>query len=170
MAQTRLQHGIMLHQFDFGSDLLIERAQLAEELGFDSAWIADHKWASAKPDGVHPECLALLTGMLMGTKRIRIGPLVICYAFRNPALLAKSLCTIDHLGNGRLEIGLGIGWKPEEFKEYGWEFAPTAVRLRQFEEALEILKLMFTQPRASFSGRYYSVTEAHNNPKPLQKP
>jgi alkanesulfonate monooxygenase SsuD/methylene tetrahydromethanopterin reductase-like flavin-dependent oxidoreductase (luciferase family) len=170
MAERTLQQGIMLHQFDFSTDLLIERAQLAEELGFDSAWIGDHMWATARPDGLHPECLALLTGMLMSTKRLRIGPLVICYAFRNPALLAKMLCTIDHLGKGRLEIGLGIGWKPEEFKEYGYDFAPTAVRLRQFEETLEILKLMFTQRRATFSGRYYTVTEAHNNPKPLQQP
>jgi alkanesulfonate monooxygenase SsuD/methylene tetrahydromethanopterin reductase-like flavin-dependent oxidoreductase (luciferase family) len=171
MAQSNPLHfGVLLHQFKLSTDELIERAQLIEEVGFDSCWVGDHMWASADPAAEHPECLTLLTALLAHTSRIRMGPLVICYAFRNPAYLAKALSTIDNLGHGRLEIGLGIGWKPAEFDAYGWQFLPTAERLRQLDETVQILKLMFTQPQTTFKGRYYSVTEAFNSPKPVQKP
>ena len=91
------------------------------------------------------------------TEKLRIGALVLCNSFRNPALLTKSLTTIDHISNGRLEIGLGAGWMEEEYRGYGYEFPSTGTRLRQLEEGLQIMKLLFTEKRANFDGRYYKL-------------
>jgi alkanesulfonate monooxygenase SsuD/methylene tetrahydromethanopterin reductase-like flavin-dependent oxidoreductase (luciferase family) len=95
---------------------------------------------------------------------------VICNSFRNPALLAKSLTTIDNISSGRLEIGLGAGWMDEEYRAYGYEFPAIGTRLRQLDEGVQILKAMFTAEKASFKGRYYNVADAFNNPQPVQKP
>ena len=104
------------------------------------------------------------------TEKIRLGALVLCNSFRNPALLTKSLTTIDHISNGRLEIGLGAGWMEEEYRGYGYEFPSTGTRLRQLEEGLQIMKLLFSEKRANFDGRYYKLNEALNSPKPVQQP
>jgi alkanesulfonate monooxygenase SsuD/methylene tetrahydromethanopterin reductase-like flavin-dependent oxidoreductase (luciferase family) len=77
---------------------------------------------------------------------------------------------VDHISNGRLEIGLGAGWYEEEHRSYGFDFPPIGARLRALEEALQIMNLMFTEPMATFKGRYHSIDGARNNPKPLQKP
>jgi F420-dependent oxidoreductase-like protein len=149
---------------------LADRALQIERLGFHSIWLVDHMWTRGMPDLDHIECLTAMAGLAAKTSRLRIGTLVICNSYRNPALLAKSLCTIDHISNGRLEVGIGAGWMDEEYRAYGYEFPEMKVRLKQLEEGLHILRLMFTEKRATFKGRHYSVTEALNNPKPVQKP
>jgi alkanesulfonate monooxygenase SsuD/methylene tetrahydromethanopterin reductase-like flavin-dependent oxidoreductase (luciferase family) len=127
-------------------------------------------WTGGMPDLDHHECLALMAGLSAKTEKIRIGTLVICNSYRNPALLAKTLCTIDHISNGRLEIGYGAGWMEPEYKAYGYEFPSMGTRLKMFEEGLHIMKAMFTEKRATFEGRHYKINEAICNPKPLQKP
>jgi alkanesulfonate monooxygenase SsuD/methylene tetrahydromethanopterin reductase-like flavin-dependent oxidoreductase (luciferase family) len=112
----------------------------------------------------------MMSAIAARTERVRIGTLVLCNSFRNPALLAKSLTTIDHISNGRLEVGLGAGWMEQEYRANGYEFPSVGTRLRQLEEGLQILKAMFTENRATFKGRYYTVADAPNNPKPVQKP
>jgi alkanesulfonate monooxygenase SsuD/methylene tetrahydromethanopterin reductase-like flavin-dependent oxidoreductase (luciferase family) len=114
--------------------------------------------------------MSLMAGLSAKTDKLRIGTMVICNSYRNPALLAKSLATIDHISNGRLEIGYGAGWMDEEYKAYGYEFPSMGTRLKMFEEGLHIMKAMFTEKRATFEGRHYKIQEAACNPKPVQKP
>jgi len=149
---------------------LTDRATQAEKLGYHSIWLVDHFWQMRAPEVDHHECMALLSGLSARTDKIRIGSLVLCNSFRNPALLAKALTTIDHISNGRLEIGLGAGWMSEEYHGYGYEFPSTGTRLRQLEEGLQIMKLLFTEKRSNFDGRYYQLKEALNSPKPIQQP
>ncbi len=149
---------------------LLERAEMAERLGYHSFWLVDHFWTIGMPDVDLLEAMAMMSAIAARTERVRIGTLVLCNSFRNPALLAKSLTTIDHISNGRLEVGLGAGWMEQEYRANGYEFPSVGTRLRQLEEGLQILKAMFTENRATFKGRYYSVIDAPNNPKPVQKP
>jgi F420-dependent oxidoreductase-like protein len=149
---------------------LLDRAAMAERLGYHSLWLVDHFWTLGLTDLDLLECIPMMSALAARTERVRIGTLVICNSFRNPALLAKSLSTIDQISNGRLEIGIGAGWMEQEYRAYGYEFPPVGTRLRQLEESLQILKSMFTENRTTFKGRYYTVTDAPNNPKPVQKP
>jgi len=157
-------------QAGLGWQALVDRARLLEKLGFHSIWLVDHMWTGAAPDIDHHECLAAMAGLGALTEKLRIGTLVICNSYRNPALLAKSLCTIDHISRGRLEVGLGAGWMEPEYRAYGYEFPPMGARLKQLEEGVHILKLMFTEKRATFKGRHYAIENAINNPKPVQQP
>jgi F420-dependent oxidoreductase-like protein len=149
---------------------LADRAQHMEKLGYHSIWLADHFWTRQMLDLDFGECLTLMTGIAARTERLRIGSLVLCNLFRNPALLGKTLSTLDQVSNGRLEAGLGAGWMDEECKATGIEFPPIGRRLRMLEETVQILKSMFTEKRTNFKGRYYTVTDLPNNPKPVQKP
>jgi F420-dependent oxidoreductase-like protein len=171
MAQDgKIRFGIFSPQSGMTYDALTQRAALAERLGYHSIWLDDHMWTRALPELDHLDCVPALAALAARTERLRLGSLVICNAYRNPAMLAKSLCTIDQISRGRLEVGLGIGWMKEEFLAYGFEYPRVGVRLKQLEEGLQVLKAMFTEPKASFKGRYYNVADAYNNPKPVQKP
>ena len=149
---------------------LLDRAEMAERLGYHSFWLVDHFWTLGMPDLDLLEAVTMMSAIAARTERVRIGTLVLCNSFRNPALLAKSLTTIDHISNGRREVGLGAGWMEQEYRANGYEFPSVGTRLRQLDEGLQILKAMFTENRANFKGRYYTVTDAPNNPKPVQKP
>ena len=149
---------------------LLDRAEMAERLGYHSFWLVDHFWTLGMPDLDLLEAVTMMSAIAARTERVRIGTLVLCNSFRNPALLAKSLTTIDHISDGRLEVGLGAGWMEQEYRANGYEFPSVGTRLRQLDEGLQILKAMFTENRANFKGRYYTVTDAPNNPKPVQKP
>jgi F420-dependent oxidoreductase-like protein len=160
---------ILLPQF-MSYPQLLERAVFADQLGFHSIWLNDHFLHFMAPERDHPEALTCLTALAARTERARLGMLVFCNGYRNPAYLAKALTTVDHVSNGRLEIGLGAGWYEQEHRSYGLDFPPIGDRLRALDEALQIMNLMFTEPVASFKGRYHSIDGARNNPKPLQKP
>ena len=103
-----------------------ERTLLAEGLGYHSVWLQDHLWQLRIPEGDHPEALATMAALAARTSRIRIGNLVLCNSYRNPALLAKTLSTIDQISEGRLEIGIGAGWFRREYEAYGYEFPALA--------------------------------------------
>ena len=115
MAQE-VRFGLFSPQAGAPFNTLVERAKLAEKLGYHSMWLVDHFWTRGMPDLDHVESLTAMSGLAARTEKLRIGTLVICNSFRNPALLAKSLTTIDHVSNGRLEVGLGSGWMDEEYK------------------------------------------------------
>lgn len=166
----RANFGLMFSQSGLNADTLMARARLADKFDYHSVWVADHFWPAVQAERDQLECLTLMSAMAACTERVRIGSTVICYAFRNPGLLAKSLCSIDQLSHGRLEIGLGAGYREDEFTGYGYEFPPVPVRLRQFEEAVQILKAMFVEPKVTWRGKFYNLTDALNNPKPVQKP
>jgi alkanesulfonate monooxygenase SsuD/methylene tetrahydromethanopterin reductase-like flavin-dependent oxidoreductase (luciferase family) len=95
---------------------------------------------------------------------------VTCNSYRNPALLAKMLSTLDVISNGRVEMGMGAGWNQEEYRQYRYNFHTALTRIKQLDESLDVIKAMWTQDKANFSGKFYSIKDAICNPKPLQKP
>jgi F420-dependent oxidoreductase-like protein len=112
--------------------------------------------------------LSLLAGL---TSKIKLGTLVTGIVYRYPAILAKMAATLDVLSKGRLFMGLGAAWNEEESHAYGISFPPTAERLSRLEEAIQIIRKMWTvEPSASFNGKYYQIDKAFCNPKPIQKP
>src|SRR5262249_31133386 len=113
---------------------------------------------------------ALLPALAAVTTKLRLGTLVTCNAYRLPAVLAKTAACVDQIGNGRLEFGLGAGWKDVEYKAYGIPFPPAAIRLAQLEEATQLIRALWTKERASFSGTYYRLENAVCSPKPVQQP
>ena len=171
MKQARkIEFGLFSPQAGLSYQALLARASTLEKLGYHSMWLVDHMWTRATPEADLLECMALLSALAARTEKLRLGVMVLCNSYRNPALLAKSLCTIDQVSGGRLEVGMGAGWMEEEYRAYGYEFPPIGIRLKQFEESLQILKSMFTEKRTNFDGRYYRLVDAINNPKPVQTP
>jgi alkanesulfonate monooxygenase SsuD/methylene tetrahydromethanopterin reductase-like flavin-dependent oxidoreductase (luciferase family) len=145
--------------------------RFADESGFDWFSASDHFQESPPKDGNGPcfEAVSIMSAAAMDTRRVRIGCLVFCVNYRNPGLLAKCLCTIDHLSGGRAECGIGAGWHQAEYRGYGIPFEPIGVRQDQMEEAVQVLRLLFDQPVANFKGRHFQLNDARCNPKPLQK-
>ncbi len=143
----------------------------AEKLGFDSIWLYDHFHTVPTPQLESTfECWTSTAALARDTSTIRIGQMVGCNNYRNPALLAKIASTVDVLSHGRLDFGLGAGWYQEEFEAYGYPFPDGPERLRMLDEGLQIIRAMWTEPYATFEGRYYRVHEAINEPKGVQKP
>lgn len=143
----------------------------AEKVGFDSIWLFDH--LHTVPDPVLEttfECWISTAALARDTSTIRIGQMVGCNSYRNPALLAKMASTIDVLSHGRLDFGIGAGWYEHEYKAYGYPFPDAPERLRMLGEALQIFKAMWTEPYANFYGKYYQIKGAINEPKGVQKP
>jgi F420-dependent oxidoreductase-like protein len=140
-------------------------------LGFDTLWTFDHMLPFAgADDGSCFETWTTLAAMAAATGRIRIGALVNGVLYRDPATLAKSAVMVDHISNGRLEFALGAAWAEREFRAYGLPFPPIAERLGRLNEALEIVKALWTQPRTTYHGRYYTIQDAPCEPKPVQRP
>jgi len=150
--------------------LFLKEAVLkAEELGFDSLWVADHLILGWR--GAILECWTTLSALASLTKRMRLGTLVLCPSHRHPALVAKMAATLDVISGGRLDLGYGAGWHKDEQESYGLEwFESPKVRIERMEEAIEIAKLMWSQEKPSFKGKYYRIEEAVCEPKPIQKP
>jgi F420-dependent oxidoreductase-like protein len=167
---SQIKFGLFLPQVGVPFAVIKERVQLADRLGFHSAWFVDHMWSRGLPDLDHLEAWTLMSAIAAVTERIGIGTLVLCNSYRSPSLLAKMAASLDNLSNGRLLLGLGAGWMEEEYRAYGYPFPSPRVRIEQLDEALCLIKLLLTQPRASFQGKYYAVDDAVNNPKPVQKP
>jgi len=152
-------------------DRTVELARHAEELGFESEWVFDHFTTVPEPtDEITFESFSTLSALAMVTERIRIGHMVVCTGFRNPALTAKLSSTIDVISNGRFELGIGAGWKEDEWLAYGYGFPPTNERLAQLGDHLEVISRMLMPGRATFEGRLASVEGAINEPKGIQKP
>ena len=149
---------------------LVERWQLFERLGFDSAWDCDHLIQPSRPTGPYFEAWTLLGGLAAVTQRIRIGVLVSSNTFRHPSVLAKQIVTVDHLSNGRLDIGLGAGWYEPEHPMFGLELWPPAERVARFEEAVQLIDGWLRNEVSSFDGRYYQLKDAPNRPQPVQQP
>jgi alkanesulfonate monooxygenase SsuD/methylene tetrahydromethanopterin reductase-like flavin-dependent oxidoreductase (luciferase family) len=145
-----------------------ERAAAAEELGFHSVWLMDHLAAPAMPEADTLEGWTVATALAARTSRIRIGHLVLCDAFRHPALLAKMAATLDVLSDGRLELGIGWGSVEQELRAYGFTADRPTVRAARLSETLDILRLMFDGRRFDYEGRYYRLANAIGRPVPAQ--
>jgi len=149
----------------------IERTRQAEALGFESLWVFDHFTTVPEPtDEITFESFTMLGAIAQATSRARIGHMVICTGFRNPALTAKMASTLDVISRGRFELGIGAGWKEDEWVAYGYGFPSLRERLAVLAEHLEIISRMLEPGRASFEGRHARVSGAINVPKGVQQP
>jgi len=144
--------------------------RIADESGFEWVSVWDHFYpALTDPTGTCFEAVSIMTALAGETRRVRVGCLVFCAAYRNPAVLANAAVTIDHVSAGRLELGIGCGWSQLEFEAYGIPFLPIKDRLDQLEETVQIVRSLFDNEQTTFHGKHFQVTDAYCNPKPLQK-
>jgi F420-dependent oxidoreductase-like protein len=147
----------------------VDLARHAESLGFESEWVFDHFTTVPEPtDEITFESFSTLSALAMVTERVRIGHMVVCTGFRNPALTAKLSSTIDVISGGRFELGIGAGWKEDEWLAYGYGFPPTNERLAQLSDHLEVISRMLSPGRATYAGEHASVDAAINEPKGIQ--
>ena len=163
----------------FGIHLIQQNIEIAEcrrlwrwadRAGFDWFDVSDHFYESpmTEKQGPYLECLACLAALACDTERLRIGTVVLAMDYRHPAVLANALAAIDQLSGGRLEVGLGAGWNEQEYAAYGIPFEPIGRRLDALEEGLQVIRLLFTERRANFDGRFFQLRDALCEPKPLQ--
>ncbi|MBI2207358.1 MAG: TIGR03560 family F420-dependent LLM class oxidoreductase [Candidatus Rokubacteria bacterium] len=143
----------------------------AEKSGWDAACVTDHFMPNT-PDRVGDmlEGWTTLSALATAVPRMRVGTIVLGNTYRHPAVLAKMAATLDVVTGGRLLVGLGGAWQQNEHEAYGIPFYTVPERLARLDEACQVLKALWTEPRASFSGRYYQLTDAPLMPKPVQKP
>ena len=152
-------------------DRVVENAKAAERAGFDLVTVMDHLYQIR---GIGPEtepmmeAYTTLSALATQTSRVKLGTLVTGVTYRNPALLAKMVTTLDVISKGRAILGIGAAWNEDEHRGYGFEFPPIARRMDRLDEALTIARLMFTEERPSFEGKYYRIDRAVNVPRPIQ--
>ena len=176
MPITRL--GLQIPNFtypDVPDAELFERiagiATTAEDSGFDSVWVMDHFYQIG---GIGPrtndmlEAYTLLGGIAARTSRVNLGALVTGVTYRNPALLAKIVTTLDIVSSGRAILGIGAAWNEDEHNGYGFRFPPVRERMQRLEEALQICRAMFRGEQPTFEGRHYRTHEALNIPTPVR--
>ena len=168
MKARKVKFGVTLPQWGATWAEAKEAALLAEEVGFDSVWVADHFLGVSPEDPL--EAWTEMSAVAAITRTIEIGFLVLCNSYRSPALLAKMATTFDAIAGGRLILGYGAGWYEQEYEAYGYEYPGIRTRLEQFEEGLEILKRMWTEESPTFHGVHYHVENARCWPKPVRKP
>jgi alkanesulfonate monooxygenase SsuD/methylene tetrahydromethanopterin reductase-like flavin-dependent oxidoreductase (luciferase family) len=143
----------------------------AEEYGFDSVHVPDHL-IGFDPERKEPflEAVVLMSAIAVETRKVKIGHVVLANSFRNPALTAKMISSLDNISNGRALLWIGAGWYEEEYKAYAYPFPSAKERLDQLEEALTIFKKLFTEDVTNFEGKFWKLQNCKNYPKPVQKP
>ncbi len=152
-------------------DLIVETAQALERFGFESGWFYDHFHPVPTPSTFPVfECWTMTTAISAETSKLRVGQMVTCNSYRNPALLAKISASVDVLSKGRLEFGLGAGWYEHEYNGYSYDFPSPATRIGMMDEAIQIIRRLWDEERVSFDGRFYHLKGAYCSPKPVQKP
>lgn len=142
-------------------------------MDFDSAWQADHfvPWAQFQdPTTDTLEAWSTIAYLAGRYENLMVGNFVLCQSYRSPALLAKMAATLQTFTEGRLILAIGAGWKKDEYESYGYQFPPLRNRMEQLEESVQILKLMWEEPRATFKGNHYHVLDAICEPKPVPLP
>jgi F420-dependent oxidoreductase-like protein len=144
-------------------------AEELDQLGFHSAWVCDHVYGVPAPNLPIFEAWTQLAAVAAITSRVELGTLVTPPFFRNPAILAKQIATLDQISGGRAIVGLGAGWFEAEFKGTGSEFPPLGERMRALEETAVILRRLFSEERVTFQGRHFHVSDAVCEPKPLRR-
>jgi F420-dependent oxidoreductase-like protein len=152
-------------------DRIVEQVRAAEDVGFSLVTVMDHLYQIPGVGRVTDpmlEAWSTLAALARETTRVRLGTLVTGVTYRNPAFLAKTVTTLDLISGGRALLGLGAAWNEEEHLGYGFEFPPVRERMDRLDEALTIVRAMFTEDRPSFEGRHYRVHEVLNVPRPIQ--
>jgi FMNH2-dependent dimethyl sulfone monooxygenase len=166
-----VQFGVVLHvsaaYANWNTFLTIARK--AEQLGYDSVWVSDHFISpSGRPYGM--EAWTVLSALASATHKIRLGTYVLCNQFRHPSLLAKMGSTLDNISRGRLELGIGAGWLRNEHIAFGFGWEKHSVRIERLRETIEIVEKLWTEDSVSYEGKYFQLSKATLEPKPLQKP
>jgi len=176
-----MQFGLQINPYESGPtgnpwDRVERIARAADATALDSLWVYDHfLYEGGYPGHPHSEpvmeCFTTLGAIAALTARIRLGQLVLGVPYRNPAMMAKMATTLDLISHGRSILGLGAGWHKREYEAYGWgAFEPAAVRMQRLEEALRVVLALWTERPASFTGTYYHLDGARENPAPIQQP
>jgi F420-dependent oxidoreductase-like protein len=151
---------------------LLATATHAEATGWDGVWVADHfmgnEGSPIPPATPTLEAGSLVAALAAATDRVRLGTLVYGNTYRHPAVVANMAVTADHVSGGRFTLGLGAGWQVNEHEQYGIALPPVRELIDRFEEAVEVIRSLLTQPTTSFDGRHYRLTEALCEPKPVQ--
>ncbi|MFW9903169.1 MAG: TIGR03560 family F420-dependent LLM class oxidoreductase [Candidatus Thorarchaeota archaeon] len=165
-----IRFGIQIEpQFGFDYATVEKIALNAEKIGFYSIWSSDHFFLDANSEEKNcMEAWILLAALAAKTRTLRLGTLVTCNSYRHPAVLAKIAATVDMISNGRLEFGIGAGWKEIEYNAYGIPFPSVKDRMDQLEESIQIIKKLWMEPKVSFNGKHYQIKEAFSAPKPIQ--
>jgi F420-dependent oxidoreductase-like protein len=154
----------------FEYPVLEEFWRASDELGFDAVWDYDHFYGLTDPDGLTFEGWTTLAAMAVVVRRARVGCMVTGVTYRHPALLANMAVTVDHISNGRLDFGIGAAWHEPEHRGYGIDFPSAGTRVAMLDEALTIIKMLWTQDSSTFDGRFWRLDDARCVPKPVQSP
>jgi F420-dependent oxidoreductase-like protein len=152
-------------------DRVVEQAKAAEEAGFELVTVMDHLYqihGVGQVDEPMLEGWLVLAALARETSRVRLGTLVTGVTYRNPALLAKQVTTLDTISGGRAILGIGAAWNDVEHEGYGFDFPSVGERMDRLEEALAIIKSMFNEDRPTFEGRHYRIERALNVPRPIE--
>ena len=166
-----MRFGLDIAQHQLTWDEILTRARLAEDAGFDGIWVFDHlKALYGDPKGPSMEGWTLLAGLARETSRVRLGTLVTGMTYRHPSMLAAEVVTVDHLSDGRVECAIGAAWNEPEHRELGFAFPSLRDRMDRLEEAVQVLRRLFTEDDVTFDGRHYRLESATYNPKPIQRP
>ncbi len=152
-------------------DAVLTLAKHVEQTGWDGFWYADHFMPNAEDTSAPwPEAWVTLSAIAAQVPRLRMGTLVTGNTYRHPAVLAKMAATLDHISDGRVVLGLGAGWQENEHEQYGLPFYTVGERLGRLREACQVIKAMYSETKANFDGKYYQLTDASCEPKPVQSP
>jgi F420-dependent oxidoreductase-like protein len=150
---------------------VLELWRHTEATGWDVACVTDHFMPNTKErEGANLEAWSTLSALAALVPRIQVGTIVLGNTYRHPAVLAKMAAQVDIISGGRLLLGLGAGWQENEHEAYGIPFYTMCERLERLDEACQVMKSLWTQPRSTFKGRYYTLSDAPLQPKPLQTP
>ena len=155
-------------------DEILELTRHCETTGWDGVYFADHFMPNAPDetpmDGDTLECWSVIAALAAAVPRLRLAPLVTSVTYRHPAVLANIAAAVDNISHGRLLLGIGAGWQENEHAAYGLALGSVKQRLDRFEEATQILLSLLREPRTSFEGNYFTISDAPNQPRPVQSP
>lgn len=158
-------------QWGFSFNDMAAVARVAEDSSWDALWVSDHIfWDGEAVDRDCYEAWTLLAALATTTESLRLGTLVTCNSYRHPSLLAKMAAGIDTISGGRVDFGIGAGWKDAEYHAYGYPFPGIGTRQAQMSEAIDLTRLLWTEPVSDYSGAHYQLDKAVCSPKPVQSP
>jgi alkanesulfonate monooxygenase SsuD/methylene tetrahydromethanopterin reductase-like flavin-dependent oxidoreductase (luciferase family) len=169
MSGSRPRFGVHTGPSNTSVSELVDLWDRIEQGPFDWISIWDHFYAADGTSASNLEAVAIHTALAMSTTRVRCGSLVYCAGYRHPAVIANAIATIDHLSDGRCDVGLGAGWAQFEYDAYGIEYPSTADRLAMLSESARCVKGLLRDERTDFAGRWFTLTDARCEPRPVQK-